>query len=58
MAAAYKASAAHASVRAARQGGILPTFTGDTADGSGQVLVVEAAPSVDDGIPRGVRRGG
>jgi predicted PurR-regulated permease PerM len=36
----------------------LPPFSGDTAASTGQVLVVEAGPTVDDGLPRGVRIAG
>jgi predicted PurR-regulated permease PerM len=43
----------------ARQGGTLPLFTGGDITGqAGQVMVVDSAPTVDDGIPRGVRIAG
>ena len=45
---------------AARQGGSLPPFQVDSAlaDLPGRVVVPNAAPTVDDGIPRGVRIAG
>ncbi|WP_243706086.1 AI-2E family transporter [Micromonospora sp. KC721] len=51
---------ARARVAAARQGGSLPPFRADFPSGESTrpVVVAEAAPSVDDGIPRGVRIAG
>jgi predicted PurR-regulated permease PerM len=44
----------------ARRGGSLPPFQADSAlaDGTGPVVIREPAPTVDDGIPRGVRVAG
>jgi predicted PurR-regulated permease PerM len=44
----------------ARQGGSLPPFQVDSAlgDTNGRVVVAKPAPTVDDGIPRGVRIAG
>jgi predicted PurR-regulated permease PerM len=42
----------------ARQGGSLPPFPGDSTPGVTGQVVAESAPTVDDGIPRGVRTAG
>jgi predicted PurR-regulated permease PerM len=51
---------ARARLTTARRGGSLPPFRVDSelGDSTGRVVVADSAPTVDDGIPRGVRIAG